>query len=110
MNIDYAQVGANIKKRRKELGLTQETLAEQLSVSVGYVSQVERGVTKISLDLLAKVSSLLQYDIGYFVSGTAVDQEDYLKTEWTEKFVRLTPPQRRVVLGLIDLLQSEEPV
>ena len=56
MNVDYKLVGKRIQAARKQSGMTQETLAEKLDVSIGYVSQVERGVTKISLDLLAAIA------------------------------------------------------
>ena len=59
-NIDYILIGKRIKAARKALGMTQEKLAEELDVSIGYISQVERGVTKISLDLLGALSSILK--------------------------------------------------
>ena len=65
MNVDYSLIGSRIKSKRKEKRMTQEMLAEALEVSVGYVSQVERGVTKISLDLLAEISGILECDIAF---------------------------------------------
>ena len=50
MRIDYKLIGNRIKTERKKSGITQEVLAEMLDVTVGYVSQVERGITKISLE------------------------------------------------------------
>ena len=49
MNVDYKLIGERIQKTRKSKGMTQDVLAEKLGVSIGYVSQVERGITKISL-------------------------------------------------------------
>ena len=46
MHVDYKLIGGRIKERRKARGMTQEQLAEALSVTVGYVSQMERGVTR----------------------------------------------------------------
>ena len=59
MAVDYDQLGRRIKERRRALGHTQDTLAEALGVSVGYVSQIERGVTKVSLDTLASIAARL---------------------------------------------------
>ena len=53
MSVDYAAIGQRIKGRRREQKRTQEWLAEQLQVSVGYISQIERGVTKVNLDTLS---------------------------------------------------------
>ena len=107
MNIDYKLIGTKIKTRRKELRITQEILAEELSVSIGYVSQVERGVTRISLDLLAQISGILKCDIAYFVSGTAISESGYLKNELTERFNLLSAAQKKLVIGIVDLMLDE---
>ncbi len=106
MNIDYALIGARIKAKRKERLMTQEMMAEALDVSVGYVSQVERGVTKISLDLLAEISSILDCDISVFVSGTAVSGENYLKSELSDKFDMLPARDKKLVLGMIEMMMQ----
>ena len=56
MAVDFFTVGQRIQKRRKMLHKTQEQMAEALSVTVGYISQIERGVTKISLDTLSEIA------------------------------------------------------
>ncbi len=38
-------IGENIKRLRRERGLTQETLAERLHISAAAVSKWERGVS-----------------------------------------------------------------
>ena len=48
MNVDYGAIGRRIKQVRRSRDMTQERLAEALSVSVGYISQIERGVTNQS--------------------------------------------------------------
>lgn len=107
MNIDYALIGSRVKSKRREKRMTQEMLAEALEVSVGYVSQVERGVTKISLDLLAEISGILECDIAFFVTGTSASGENYLKTELISKFGRLSVRDKRLVLGIIDVMLSK---
>lgn len=106
MNIDYRQIGSRIKIKRKEKGLTQEKLAELLDVSVGYVSQLERGVTKISLDTLGAISGVLECDVTYFIAHSTVASVDYLCNEFTEQFRDLTQAQRLIVLDVIDVLKK----
>lgn len=86
--------------------MTQENLAEMLDVSVGYISQLERGVTKISLDTLGAISSILDCDVAYFVSHSAVNSADYLCDEFTEKFSELTQAQRLIALDIIAVLKK----
>ena len=59
MAVDFFTIGQRIQKRRKMLRKTQEQMAEALSVSVGYVSQLERGVTKNSMDTLTEIKENL---------------------------------------------------
>ena len=54
----YANLGRRIQARRKDLGLTQEQLAEQTNSSLTHISRVERGV-KPSIDLLIRLCFLL---------------------------------------------------
>ena len=109
MNIDYKMIGGRIQKFRKERGMTQEALAERLDVSVGYISQVERGITKISLDLLGAISSALGCDVAALVSGSAVAGSDYLSDELAQKIAALSPRDRRLLLGIADLLEKGRP-
>ncbi|MCH5182845.1 MAG: helix-turn-helix transcriptional regulator [Oscillospiraceae bacterium] len=107
MYVDYSLIGAKIKARRREIKLTQENLAETLSVSVGYVSQVERGVTKVSLDLLARIGAALDCDLTRFLSDSATSDSGYLKSELTEKYDRLSASQKRMLLGILDVMLKE---
>ena len=49
-------LGKKIKKLRRENGLTQEQLAEQLKISTVYVGYLESGKGSPSLKLLMKMS------------------------------------------------------
>lgn len=49
-------LGKKIKKLRKDNGLTQEQLAEQLRISTVYVGFLEAGKGSPSLKLLMKIS------------------------------------------------------
>ena len=102
MNIDYRLIGSRIKAKRKLIGFTQEKLAEKLDVTVGYVSQLERGVTKISLDLLANISVILECNI----TESAIASPDYRESEITEKLNRLPPRDKTLVMKFIDLLSE----
>lgn len=103
MNIDYKLIGERIKRKRKTREMTQEILAEQLGVSIGYVSQVERGITKISLDLLGAISSILNYDIAEFISESAVNSNEYMETELLNEIKKLDQKKKKFILQLIKL-------
>ena len=58
--MDYQYMGRQIRKRRRELGQTQEWLAEQSEVSTSFIGHIERGSRKASLETLMKISLALQ--------------------------------------------------
>ena len=74
MSVDYAAIGQRIKGRRREQKRTQEWLAEQLQVSVGYISQIERGVTKVNLDTLSEIGASLGCDLGELVTLISIPE------------------------------------
>lgn len=64
MGINYKILGKNIKYYRKQKNLTQEQMAESLELSVGFTSQVERGIAKMSLDTLIDLCDILNCSAG----------------------------------------------
>lgn len=60
-------VGENIRRIRKEKGLTQEQLAQMVSVKPPMLCQVERGTKTISLQLAANVADALECDLNDLV-------------------------------------------
>lgn len=106
MNIDYKLLGGRIKTKRRERGITQEQLAESLAVSVGYVSQLERGITKTNLETLARLSRLLSCNISYFVGDAVTGKQEYLGSELLDKFAELSDNEKQIVIDLIDSLRK----
>ena len=104
MNIDFSLIGQRIKQKRKAIKLTQEKLAEELSVTVGYVSQIEGGRVKVNLEMLGKIATILNCDVGYLVSGTVSEQSVYLSAEIQKRFDRMNSDNKRLLLDFADML------
>lgn len=104
MKVDYSAIGRRIKARRKAQRKTQEILAEALSVSVGYISQIERGVTRVNLDTLAEIAAELGCGLEELVTGVSGNQTGYLDRELSERFARMTPRQRQMLLDVADVI------
>ena len=68
-------VGARVKARRKELGLSQEALAQALGVSFQQVQKYERGVNRVGAGRLFQLAAALGVDVGYFYWGLPTDRE-----------------------------------
>ncbi len=61
-NRDYAIIGENIRRLRKENNYTQESFAEKLRISVKHVSRIENAEAYISLSLLLKIKHFFSVD------------------------------------------------
>jgi transcriptional regulator with XRE-family HTH domain len=59
-------IGMKIKKLRSEKKITLKDLSEKSELSVGYLSQLERGLTTIAVDSLEKLAKILEVHLTYF--------------------------------------------
>lgn len=71
--IDYQLMARRIRKKRKELGLTQGKAAEMANLTEKYWSKIERAYGTISADVLLKISDALGVNTDYLISGTQKD-------------------------------------
>ena len=72
--IDERQALADrLRARRKERGLTMQQVADQAGLSVGFISQIERGITTPSLSSLVSVSRVLGLHVSEFLAQPRVD-------------------------------------
>jgi len=67
------QIGANIKKFRKQLGLQANKLAEQLSISPSYLNLIENGKRNIDADLLLKICEELRIELSDLKIEKSID-------------------------------------
>lgn len=70
------RVAENVRRLRKERGLSQEEMAELANFHRTYVSQLERCVTNISVGGLEKLAQALGVDILDLLARTAPNKED----------------------------------
>lgn len=54
--MDYYAIGQRIRKNRKAHGLSRETLAEKVGISLTHMSHIETGNTKLSLPVLVALA------------------------------------------------------
>jgi transcriptional regulator with XRE-family HTH domain len=63
-----ATLGERLRERRKAIGKTQQQVAEEASLTVGFISQIERGISTPSLASLYNVAKALDASVDMFVS------------------------------------------
>ncbi|MEW6088331.1 MAG: helix-turn-helix transcriptional regulator [bacterium] len=60
------QIGVRIKERRKELGISQEELAEALDVTYQQVQRYENGSNKLNVENIQLIAEILSVPVSYF--------------------------------------------
>ena len=104
MALDYTIIGERLKKARLEKNLTQEQLAEQIDVSIAFLSRVERGSSHINLKRLTQVAEILGVSPGYLLTGSNMKSKDYMKDDFIELLGKCTPSQQRLIYQIAELI------
>jgi transcriptional regulator with XRE-family HTH domain len=68
----FGPLGERLRDRRKALKLTLQHVADQAGFSVGFISQIERGITVPSLTSLVAVCRVLKVEIANFLQQPKV--------------------------------------
>ena len=79
MKYDAIALGRRIAALRKNMNCSQMEFSEMLFVNRGYLSQIEIGHRKPSLELIVDIADLTGADMNYLVLGKG--QSDSIKTE-----------------------------
>lgn len=85
VTVNYEDVGNKIRERRNFLKVTQENLANDINVSASFISDIENGRRKMSLETMIKISIALKTSLDYFVLDNVKD----MKTKNNIKFDEL---------------------
>jgi transcriptional regulator with XRE-family HTH domain len=59
-------IGIKIKNLRNDRGMTLKELSEKSELSIGFLSQLERGLTTIAVDSLERISEIFKVPLAYF--------------------------------------------
>ena len=120
-------VGLRIRLRRKEMGVSQERLAEAIGLTFQQVQKYERAANRVSASKLYEMARALETSTAYFFEGLAdtttigagespggqAHMQAFLLTpegvELANAFPRITPPRlRRRILDLVRAMVEEE--
>ena len=65
--MDYVRLGELARRRRRELKLTQENVAERMDVSVSFYGHIERGTRVLSVETLCRLCRVLGVSADYLI-------------------------------------------
>ena len=96
--------GEQLRRRREELGMSRDTLAEKLGVSRSAIGNYETGVSTPKEDVLLRLFDALQVDPNYLYRDTFRHTFLYSDEErrMVEKYRGLPLPGRQMVHAVLD--------
>lgn len=108
----YILIGERIKKVRIQMKLERSTFAKKINMTEAEIDSIEAGRTKISMDTLFLISTVLETEMNYFLTGISSNRiiiasnilDKYIETF---KFIEsLSPRQKQVFSKVLDKLPS----
>ncbi len=88
MELDYSEIGRNIRVYRQKKGLKQKKLAELIDVSDQHISHIENGHTKLSLGTLVAIANVLQVDCNTLLGSTLSEVQNTVLQQKLEELSR----------------------
>lgn len=84
VTVNYESLGNKIRERRNFLKVTQENLANDINVSASFISDIENGRRKMSLETMIKISIALKTSLDYFILDNVKDVKLKNNTKFDE--------------------------
>lgn len=97
------EVGSNVKRKREQVGLTQEQLSEKIGIGVKSLSAIERGTVGVSLLTLRNICDALNVSSDALLFG---DERSNDVSDLSSRLARMTPAQLETAREMIRVLQS----
>lgn len=92
--LNYKSIGKRIRHYRKRRGYTQEQLGLSINTSGAYISNIERGVKKPSLDNLVSIAETLDITVNDMI----MPMHDELAQRKIDDLLTHCPPLKRARL------------
>lgn len=108
MALDYNIIGERLKKARIDKNMTQEKLAEQIDVSVAFLSRVERGTSHINLKRLAQICEILGVSEGSILNGVSSNSDNYLASEFNNILNSVSSDKQKLIYKIAKVISEEE--
>lgn len=100
-------VGRRIKQAREAKGLTQEQLAEKVSLSASHMSVIERGVKPPKLETFVDIANVLNVDANSILTDVLSVSNEIVSTQISARLSALPSAKQKKILRVLDTLIQE---
>ncbi len=99
--MNYKSIGKNIRKRRDELGIKQEKLAEMVDLSVSYMGAIERGEKLPKLKAFISIANALEISADTLLSGVLEVGNQIVASELSKELSGLSKSDQIRILNVL---------
>jgi len=111
-------IGSKIKELRTNKKMTLKELSEKTSLSTGFLSQLERGLTSIATDSLLNIAEALDVELSYFLLSTSKRRERFIQKSYERDIYKIdnalhinyvlsnNPEDKTILPRLIEILPT----
>lgn len=99
-------MGRRIAKARKDVGLSQASLAEKADISEIHMSNIERGKKNPSADVLCRISEILNISVDVILLPDIETSKRMLNDELEDLLGDLTSYEREKIYSIINNIKQ----
>lgn len=108
MAVDYLVIGNRIKQARKLKGMTQEKLAEEMNLSIAFLSRIERGNSQINLKRLSQICEILDVSEGEILNGSSSKSSKYLDYEFNNILKGCSSSKQKLIYDIAKVIPESK--
>ena len=108
--MEIENIGKRIRKRRNELKLTMEQLAEKIGLTTGYVGNIERGESVPSIDTLVRIANSLSVNMDYLcqdvIAVSGEETHNYAISQIISKMQKMSENKQMALLVVFESIEK----
>lgn len=106
MELDFKSIGKRIKIARIRTNMTQESVADKISVTPQHVSNIETGNSSVSLTTLVAIANLLNVSVDELLCDTVLKSKAVFIKEADDIFKDCNEYEVRVLVDVLKATKS----
>ncbi|MCH5184932.1 MAG: helix-turn-helix transcriptional regulator [Oscillospiraceae bacterium] len=107
-DLNFKEIGVRIQKYRMKKGMTQEKLAEYIDTSQKYVSRIECGYNRLSLDTTAAIARALNITLDSLIADYDNSNDESTLHEILNDIRGMSPKQLALLRDIIEILKKSD--
>lgn len=97
MSLNFIIIGRRVKEFRLQKRMSQADLAEQVNMSVSYLSRIETAKKRVSLESLVRIADVLGVTVDNLLTGNQSNDQAEYQTDLARLIEDCTSYEKRVI-------------